>query len=226
MFIKFGPVCGGADIGKKRSPSHISIFEGRDNILVQIHQKFLDSWDYTKQVQYFKEAIDFFHIDYLYYDNTRGEMEERDLPKRICVPIIFTESSKRKMANSFSKLVESNKIKLLDDDRFLKQILVVTNDLHAPDTPLGHGDSFFSIMLAIAAYEDHYGSLARDSSKVLDLQNFVATKEGQKKKTEVKEGFILSKKFEIKNKCPFCNKTGFLIKKGDKMYCEACFTNF
>ena len=226
MINKVGPVVAGVDIGKKRSPSHISVFECMDNILTQIHQKFLDGWDYTRQVEYFIEAIEFFKIDYLYYDNTRGEMEERHLPQRICIPIVLSEVNKRRMANSFSKLIEQKKIRLLSDDRFEKQILCVRNDLHAPETPMGHGDSFFSVMLAIAAYEDHFGALSRENSRVINLSSFVSSKE-EVKNNASRNDISVFPKIEIKNKCIFCGKVGYIEQKqGGGRFCGYCLTNF
>jgi hypothetical protein len=43
---------------------------------------------------------------------------------------------------------------LLADERQRGQILCVSNELKAPETPMGHGDSFFSIAMALyALYE-------------------------------------------------------------------------
>ena len=53
------------------------------------------------------------------------------------------------MATNFEKMVENNEVELLNDRRMLDQILVVDNDLQALETPEGHGDSFWSIALAL-----------------------------------------------------------------------------
>ena len=46
---------------------------------------------------------------------------------------------------------------MIKDERQKQQILSVSNELKAPDTPLGHGDAFFSIAMALqAAHETAY----------------------------------------------------------------------
>ena len=46
---------------------------------------------------------------------------------------------------------------MIKDERQKQQILSVSNDLKAPDTPMGHGDAFFSIAMALqAAHETAY----------------------------------------------------------------------
>ena len=158
---------GGYDVGKKGNPSHCSIFaitqpEVAEETLVQIHQKFLDGWDYIKQIEYIHSCIEYFGISKMYYDATRSELDERGLPRRQCIPVILSAhdgpraKSKMKMAVNLAKLVEMKRIRLLDDDRFISQITSVTNDLQAPNTPMGHGDSFISVMLAVAVYYDYF----------------------------------------------------------------------
>jgi len=58
------------------------------------------------------------------------------------------------MAQVFKKYVHSGNLKLLVDSRQKGQILSVNNDLKAPETPLGHGDAFFSIAMALQAAHD------------------------------------------------------------------------
>ena len=58
------------------------------------------------------------------------------------------------MAHIFEEYVHSGNLRLLRDERQKQQILSVNNDLKAPSTPMGHGDAFFSIAMALnAAYE-------------------------------------------------------------------------
>ncbi len=56
----------------------------------------------------------------------------------------FTTKSKNTMAQIFEKFVHSGKLKLIKDERQKQQILSVNNELKAPETPMGHGDAFFS----------------------------------------------------------------------------------
>ena len=58
------------------------------------------------------------------------------------------------MAGVFENFVHSGIIKLIKDERQKQQILSVSNELKAPDTPMGHGDAFFSIAMALQAVHD------------------------------------------------------------------------
>ena len=58
------------------------------------------------------------------------------------------------MAAIFEKFVHSGNLKLLKDERQKQQILSVSNELKAPDTPMGHGDAFFSIAMALEAVHE------------------------------------------------------------------------
>jgi len=58
---------------------------------------------------------------------------------------------KNRITPEFGKRVQSQAIELLDDRRMIDQILLVNNDLRAFETSEGHGDSFWSISLAVNA---------------------------------------------------------------------------
>jgi len=152
---------GGHDIGKKAHPSHFVVFGvDRKNKLIQLHSKWMDGWNYVDQIEYIQEAIDAFNIQSINYDDTRAEFEgfseQGDLPAEMS-GVCFTLKSKFGMAASFEKFVTQDKIRLLSEKRQKSQILNVDNDLKAVQTPEGHGDSFFSICLAIKAYLETYG---------------------------------------------------------------------
>ena len=53
------------------------------------------------------------------------------------------QKSKNTMAQVFEQYVHSGRLKLLSDERQRGQILCVSNELKAPETPMGHGDAFF-----------------------------------------------------------------------------------
>jgi hypothetical protein len=143
---------------------HVPIGKGM-TIAVQRHQLWMDGWDYYKQLDTVKELVERLRIDRVSYDNTRGEMEgfyEKGLmDKGIFIPIVFGTKSKYKMAAGFEKAVtakiitregkeERNPgIQLINNQRTINQIMVVTNDLEAVATHEGHGDSFWSIALAL-----------------------------------------------------------------------------
>jgi len=140
------------DIGKKRHPSHLAVFEQRGDKKIMLHQKFMDGWDYKDQVAYCKQAIEAFDISWFEFDNTRGEfeayIEDNTLPT-IMMPCVHTVKMKGKMAGAFSLAVERKEVELIDSLRLSKSILAVTNDLEAVESVDGHGDSFWACAGAI-----------------------------------------------------------------------------
>lgn len=152
---------GGLDIGKKRHPSHLSVFtENRRGRLIQTASVWMDGWDYTNQLETCRQAIKNFNMQCLKYDDTRAEFEgfkERgDLPPEM-EGVTFTQKKKFEMAAMFEKGVKKKKVALLSDERQRRQILNVDNDLKSMETDEGHGDSFWSNALAINAAQ---GSMA------------------------------------------------------------------
>ena len=238
----------GFDVGKRGNPSHCSVFaildsnsaglaleqdeKPPDDIIVMIHQKFLDNWDYIKQVNYLTALTEYFNIQKLYYDNTRGEMEERSL-SRACIPIILSNRTgprakgKIEMATNFAKLVEQKRMILLDDDRFVSQITCVTGDLQAPNTPRGHGDSFISIMLAVAVYYDYYASdRLFGTSTIGNIQDLVDSSEKTSSSTiTTQDGQSVPQIKKDNLKCKICGNTSFDVSpNGKTKVCQKCFT--
>lgn len=212
-------VVAGLDIGKRRNPSHLAVFVDDDEgNLTMIHQSFWDNMDYVEQIEKIKAACENFHIDKLYLDATRGEMEERGLPREVEL-IKFTGTGRRNQnsyATDFAKKVEKKKIKLINEDRFIGQILCVTNDLKAPESPAGHGDSFFSVALAIGAYQDYYSPDRRRGS--VYLGNLQETFDEQKDPAGG-EG-------PREDVCRICNKRGVRQLDNGSMKCDFCFATY
>jgi len=153
-------IVGGMDVGKKQHPTHICIFSKSGETFIQRASIFLEHMEYTWQVEYVNGLIEEFGIDDFYWDNTRAELEDRGLNAEVCHPVSFalrdSESNeerkgKLKMATAFEGVVVRDHIRLLDDEKQKSQILQVRNDLKSASTAEGHGDAFFSIMLAVAA---------------------------------------------------------------------------
>jgi len=140
----------GFDVGKKRHPSHLVIFLREGEKVTQIHQSWLDGWNYSDQIEFLNEVAENFDLDRGYIDNTRGELEDRGLDSR-WHSLSFTLKSKNNMAHIFEEYVHSGQLRLLKDSRQKQQILSVNNELKAPETPMGHGDAFFSIGMALLA---------------------------------------------------------------------------
>jgi hypothetical protein len=153
----------GFDIGKKAHPSHLSVFSMKGKKLIQIHSKFLDGWNYTDQIAYLRQAIKKFNIQSLKYDNSRAEFEEcaerGDLPAEMS-PVSFTAKHNFTLATEFDRAITNREIELIDDERQKRQILSLDCDLQAPVTQDGHGDSFWSLCLAIQAYRECTGEVA------------------------------------------------------------------
>ena len=226
-------IVAGMDIGKKGNPSHLSAFaitkeehpeaekeeDKMKEVLVQVSQRFLDGWEYTRQVEFVKATIEYFNIQRMYYDNTRGELEERSLPRK-CIPIVLSNvtgrktKSKMELAVNFSKLVEQHRIKLIDDDRFIAQITCVTNDLHAPNTTAGHGDSFISCMLAIGVYYDFYATDRRlGHANLGDMQELLVKKDVSLRSRDLSD-----------NICKVCRNRVFIYLPDGRKKCERCQT--
>ena len=145
----------GADLGKKRHPSHLAVFkETAEGKLIQIHSHWFDRIDYCDQLAYFKQAIETFGIRKLKFDNTRAEMtaldEMGEIPREM-EGVSFTGKENFKMAGEFERLVSRGQIEFLDDLRQRRSICSVDNNLKAPETSEGHGDSFWACALAISA---------------------------------------------------------------------------
>ena len=144
-------IVAGWDLGKKKHPAHFVVFEKVGKKRIQRVSKWFDQIGYSKQLESIQEYIDAFEIDELYYDGTRGEMEMQEEEGKLdqCMTgIHFGQKIKGSMATAFDLAVERNEIELLNDSRQTGQICIVNTDLQAPETPEGHGDSFWSIALS------------------------------------------------------------------------------
>jgi len=150
-------IVAGLDIGKHQHPSHLAVFELRDMNYRMIYQRFFDNWDYTQQVEFINELAERLMIDVIKFDNTRGELEsfmERGICHRsLWRPVNFTAKEKFSMASNMERIVTQERMVLLNDERMIKSILAVNNDLDALETDIGHGDAFWSIALALTNKE-------------------------------------------------------------------------
>ena len=149
-------VVGGWDLAKKSHPAHYAEFKRVGNTWVQICQKWFDRWDYTDQLEWIEKRIDRHGVYIVLYDNTRGELEALDeqgeLPGEL-EPVHFSFKKKNSLATNMNKAITNNEIQFLPNSRQRSQILVVNNDLQAPQSKEGHGDSFWSVCLALSEYE-------------------------------------------------------------------------
>ena len=124
-------VIAGFDVGKKKNPSLLVVFEMQGKKAIMLHFKFMDGWDYFSgkdffdichptQLEYLKEAIKNFNIDELYYDATRGEFEsarEQGLVPPQMIPVILTRRLKESLATAFDKAVLNKEIEIINRNR-------------------------------------------------------------------------------------------------------------
>lgn len=156
--VKFNNFCyGGMDIGKKTHPSHLCILaNNRHGKLVQVHSKWMDGWDYKDQIAYCEKVIKHFKVEWLYFDNTRAEFEgfkeQNTLPSAM-KGLVMTSKSNWELASKLDALITADKIMLLDEPRQKRQMLNVDNDLKAPANEEGHADCFWSLVMAIRAFQ-------------------------------------------------------------------------
>lgn len=177
----------GWDIGKHRHPAHFTVFEfvpiahGFD-LAVQRMQVWMDGWEYKKQLEFVKSMIEPMRLDYINWDATRGELEgfweKNEMDKSKFFPVNFTSKMKNQLATQFEKRVthhnENNKpaplIQLLNDQRQLRQLLTVTNDLQAIETHEGHGEPFWSVSMALHRKSPGEFHFLSDPDNVMGLQ--------------------------------------------------------
>ncbi len=145
-------VYAGFDIGKKAHPSHLVVYDIVDGKKRLLLNKWMDKWDYTKQVEYLKTAIECYGIDTIWYDATRGELggfDEMDILPTELEPVNFNNKTKQAMATVLGREVREKRLVLIDDARFIDQLFAVNNDLVAVQTSQGHGDAFWSLALSM-----------------------------------------------------------------------------
>lgn len=158
------------DLGKKSHPAHFVIFEkipytfkNNDGEVetrykrIQRHDKWFEKIDYNDQLEYIREHLSAMGVYKCYFDSTRGELEMLEETGELggeFEGIHFTFKGKHKMAGAFDRAITNNEIELINIPRTLNQILIVSNDLQAPETPEGHGDSFWSISMTFMDQED------------------------------------------------------------------------
>jgi len=146
----------GLDLGKKTHPSHLVLFEDTGTELVQRLSRWFDHTDYTDQVDVVKALDDLYTLSGFCYDDTRAELEgfkERQELPTCALGVPMTAKAKFECAAMFGRRVRHKTIRLLPDPRQRRQLLSVDDNLDAPENAEGHGDAFFSIMLACKAAE-------------------------------------------------------------------------
>ena len=206
----------GLDIGKKRHPSHLVIFTSKagEMKVTQVNCTFLDGWDYSDQAHFINMVTKNFDIDKGYFDNTRSELEDRMLDS-VWSPIRFTPKSKRQMAQIFEQYVVSRKVELINDQRQHGQIICVDNELKAPETPMGHGDAFFSVAMALMAHND---STSGTTSTIGDMNDWIGSVENANVNKTVDFGGVYTS-----DTCPMCGESAGWIPS--RALCLICYSD-
>lgn len=171
-------VVAGLDIGKKKHPAALEVFEINNGKAVQIHRKMMKGWRYysakpfdplkPSQLEYCKDAIKNFGIDKLYYDNTRGEFEgaaDSGMLTPHFIPVVFTPKMKIQIATDFEKIVLNKQLEIFDIEEMLSSICSVTNDLVSIETAGGHADEFWAIAMAMIGFTQ-FGMFSDDERKI------------------------------------------------------------
>lgn len=165
-------VFAGWDLGKKRHPSHFTVFEMVGGKAVQIYQEFWDGVDYNVQLGRVMRLKERLMIDKVAYDSTRGEfsiLEEQGKLPGWLEGISFTNKSKQAMASALEKRVGQKNISLINDQRQINVMLQVNGELKAVETDEGHGDSFWSNGLALLLASE---PMDKNPGIVMDLDEY------------------------------------------------------
>lgn len=175
-----GVLKAGFDIGKKRHPSHLVVFEEINGKMKQRLSFYMEEWDYIRQVEFLKMVIKNWGIKLLVYDNTRSEFEALfeggDLPREM-TPMTFTTKTKFKMATSFENHVMKKDVELLNEARQTRQILGVDNKLQSIETMDGHGEAFWSIGMALEGFDQTFIEVAQPVFEEKSLNEMLAKTE-------------------------------------------------
>ena len=209
-------IVAGFDVGKKRHPSHLAVYAVRENILYQICDIFLDGWNYDKQEELLNNVAENWKLDRGYFDNTSRELEDRHV-NDVWKPMVFTMKDKTRMARVLEEFITGRKIHFIPDERQKSQICSVDINLKAPETPMGHGDAFWSNALAALAF---YEMESRGTHELGNISEIFET--GQTFQREVKlEKVTFSNVVEtIPGICPNCKDSGGWI--AENKLCLIC----
>lgn len=157
-------VVAGADIGRKKHPTHISVFSVKGNNVKQIFQQFYYETPYDEQVSIMNKIAENFQLDYAKWDNTRTELHDRGIVSP-WTPVQFTKRNKEAMATAFDFYVNSKhrdgqfSIRLIRNSDQHSQIISVTTELDSMSDNKGHGDAFFSSAMALWCLYEHHTNI-------------------------------------------------------------------
>ncbi len=154
---------GGYDPARKRHPSHFAVVQPlerageRDPHLIQIASIWMEPGTlYQDQLSEIAKLGKRHRVGSIYYDSTHGDLQALqdmdELPDGFA-EVYLSGQTKSTIAGMLNTRLERGTLTLLPDERQQKNILQVNNLLQAEETELGHGDSFWSLALAVYAYQ-------------------------------------------------------------------------
>ena len=170
-------IISGCDVGNRVDPTHISVFKVNEKTseMTQIFQVLHREMMPSSLKEYMNMIAENFKITRGYWDNTRGEMDDRGL-ENCWRPHTFSLKNKHTLSQKFEELLQNKKINLFFDTEQHMQILSVNGNIQAVRTGRAHGEAFMSNILAIRAYDELIGN--ERTQVVGNVQDFTNVKEG------------------------------------------------
>lgn len=152
------PGYAGLDLSSgKQHPIHLAVLK-RDivsPVLYQVASVWVDPpFRIAPTVDYLIQVCGELGVAYLAYDATRPElqmMQERGELPQGWEPVVFTMENKYRLAGALHWALQRRLLKVLPDQRQHRSVQQVDYMLQATEVPgLGHGDSFWSLALAVS----------------------------------------------------------------------------
>lgn len=172
----------GMDFGKKNDSTSINFFE---KVFVQgdeepyyIHKR-MDTYkgDYTEQIIKIKEGLSNMHATQSWIDQTGvGEKLLEDLREHKdghVNGVIFTRELKERMVTDLLLLMQSGRVKLINDPDLIKQLHGLTRkvtgfgNVRFEHESAGHDDIFWSIALALSKSSHQKGFFGMKGTRIL-----------------------------------------------------------
>ena len=144
------PVFLGWDIGTSINPTHIAVFRFLGEYLVQLASIWWDRCDIDIQIDRIWQVVNNLRVVQGWADNKSNHLDfvhQRGLLPPQIIPLKNNRPQKGAMAGALVKLVNTGKIKFVDDDRQRRSLLMMPNSLQARQRSGEHADAFTSVGL-------------------------------------------------------------------------------
>lgn len=211
-------IVAGCDVGNRVDPTHIAIFKvnEKEKRMIQIFQILIREMMPSDVKDFMNMLAENFSITKGYWDNTRGELEDRGL-EPCWRGHIFGIRNKSTLAQKFEEMLNNQKIQLILDSDQHSQVLSVNGELKAVRTGRAHGEAFTSLILACKAYSE----LLEGGTQTLgNMQEWANEIENANFNSQNGINFENNKEIE---KCPDCGESSGWIK--ENKLCLICKVN-